>query len=349
MRVLFLTAQLQPFLCACLAELVASTDVQVLVYTQQSDPLGLLSSLDNRIRVVMYESRPHAGFRKSIEEFDPQMVWCAGWMYKEYLRWCRALKLRGVKCICAMDTQWKATPRQYALLTLARPLLHTAFSHAWVPGPRQHEYARRLGFKEADILKGLYAADVRLFAAAAARSTNLCSQMPFPKRFLFVGRFVPHKLSPLLLAFQRLTVGDLNGWRLELIGSGPLFDDPLMDHPAIFVRPAMSQQALANEAAKGGVFCLCSTDEPWGTVVQEFCAAGMPLVVSRQCGSSELYVRNNGILCDGSDPGNIARALLEMTLLSDEQLYAMAAESARLGRLPDVVAWVEALRSVEKR
>lgn len=349
MRILFLTAQLQPFLCACLKELVTTTDAKVLLYTQESDPYGLVSTLDARIRVDTYVTQPRPDFWGRIDGFQPEIVFCAGWMYRQYLRWCRVLQSRGAQSICAMDTQWKASLRQYALIALSQSVLHSAFSYAWVPGPRQKDYARRLGFDTGCILEGLYAADIRLFGAVAKRSANFQTQAPFPKRFLFVGRFVKHKLLPLLLAFHRLSAGDLNGWKLELIGSGPLLDDPLLHHPCITVRNSLSQDALAEEAAKGGVFCLCSADEPWGTVIQEFCAAGMPLVVSKQCGAADLFVRNNGMLCDGTDPEDIARVLECVMTLPEEQLFAMAQESARLGLQPDVVTWVNTLRTLEKR
>lgn len=348
MRILFLTAHLQPFLCAGLNELAEVPDIELLVYTQQRSENEWLDFRSDKIRVHTYVSEPEEHFRQQVDAFRPEIIFCAGWMYPLYLSWCRRWKAKGALTICAMDTQWKASLRQRLLIVLSPILLKTACTHAWVPGPRQKEYARRLGFAEERILEGLYAADTPLFRQAFRAGTHSGAPGLFPHRLLYAGRLEPHKLRNFLIAFHRLHSEELGDWVLEIIGSGSMDEDPLLRHPAIRRRPFLGQNALVASAAEGGVFCLCSADEPWGTVIQEFAAAGMPLLVSRQCGASDLYARENAFLCDGADPEDIALALRRVLQATDTELWTMAAQSALLGCRPDSADWARSLLSVKK-
>lgn len=348
MRILFLTAHLQPFLCAGLNELSKVPDIELWVYTQQRPENEWLHFHSDKLRIHTYASVPERRFRQQADAFQPEIVFCAGWMYPVYLRWCRSWKAGGGLTICAMDTQWKATMRQRLLTVLSPFLLKSVFTHAWIPGPRQKEYARRLGFTEERILEGLYAADTPLFRQAFRAGTTSGASGPFPRRLLYAGRLEPHKLRNFLIAFHRLRSEELGDWGLEIIGDGSMEGDILLRHPAIRRRPFLGQKELALAAAKGGVFCLCSADEPWGTVIQEFAAAGMPLLVSRQCGASDLYARENAFLCDGSDPEDILVALRRLLQATDSELWAMSAQSALLASRPDSADWVRSLLSVKK-
>lgn len=346
MRFLFLTAQLQPFLCSGLNELVATTNAQVLVYTQKRKENDDLVFDHSHIRIVTYVDEPQADFRLEAEKFQPDVVFCAGWMFRVYMSWCRRWKAIGMKTICAMDTQWNASLRQRMLVTLAPLVLRTAFTHAWVPGRRQKEYALRLGFSEDAILDGLYAANIGLFSGVWKYSANADHTRAFPRRLLYVGRLEPHKIRNFLIAVNRLFAEGHCSWKLDLIGNGSMASDPLLQHPSISLREHLGQTELANEAARGGVFCLCSYDEPWGTVVQEFAAAGMPLLISRQCGSSDQYLKDNGWLCDGANVEDILRMLRVVLATPDRSLFHMAQRSVVLGAAPDSGDWVRTLVSV---
>ena len=61
----------------------------------------------------------------------------------------------------------------------------------------------------------------------------------------------------------------------------------------------------------GDVFALLSTHEPWGVVVNEAAACGLPLVLSDRVGAAYDLLRDseNGFLVPAGDVGAAARAL----------------------------------------
>jgi glycosyltransferase involved in cell wall biosynthesis len=342
-RILFLAAQLQPFLVSGIRSLLENYEVEIIVYCR-NDNQNLLLDLpsDKRLKVFLYPDEPDTFFWNEIKSFNPQIVFCAGWMYLRYLNWCKALRNYGAKTICAMDTQWKGTLKQKVLTLVAPFTIGKYFSYAWIPGSRQMDYAHRLGFKDDCILKYLYAPDTHLFQ----QSYSIFKQKQFrtfPKRFLYVGRIEFHKMGNLLTAFCSLSKDELNGWELQLIGDGSMSGNRLVQNPFIQIQKSLPQQQLMEIASYGGVFCLCSSDEPWGTVVQEFSAAGMPLLVSKQCGSSDHFMEGNGIVCDGKDVESIKKALLRFISLSDEQLFEMSAKSHLLGTSTNSDVWAKEL------
>ncbi|MGC4057881.1 MAG: hypothetical protein QM743_07135 [Chitinophagaceae bacterium] len=192
-RILFLTARLQPYLCSGINALMAAADVEILVYTQRCPENELLRFNTGPLRIFTYDYEPETFFWKEIQSFKPDLVFCAGWMYRMYLSWCRTLKARGTHTICAMDTQWKGSFRQRLHLLIAPCTIQPSFTHAWVPGSRQYIYAQRLGFRKEQIMEALYATDTRLFSATWPVSANKHAT-DFPKRLLYAGRLEPDKL-----------------------------------------------------------------------------------------------------------------------------------------------------------
>jgi glycosyltransferase involved in cell wall biosynthesis len=79
----------------------------------------------------------------------------------------------------------------------------------------------------------------------------------------------------------------------------------------------------------GDVFALLSTHEPWGVVVNEAAACGLPLVLSDRVGAAhDLLDNENGFLVPAGDVGAAARAL---AALDDSGLRAtMGARSRKL-------------------
>lgn len=345
-RILFLAARLQPFLVSGIRALLHKHEVEIILYCQHPDNVELFDlPEDQRLRIFYYNNKPDSFFVHQIESFHPQIVFCAGWMYHRYLLWCKSLVKTGARTICAMDTQWLGNFKQRLLTWLSPFTLLKCFSHAWVPGERQREYAIRLGFDEKNILNNLYTPDTYLFQKSYALFKENNHQI-FPKRFIYVGRMQTHKVAYLLKAFAGIEKGLLKGWELHIYGDGPLSSSEWLNSPFVYYQKAVPQKILAELASNGGVFCLCSYDEPWGTVVQEFAAAGMPLVVSKQCGSSVHFLKDNGILCDGTDVEDIKNALLQIIALNDSRLFEMGEMSHQLASATNSIDWSIELMSL---
>lgn len=343
-RILFLTAQLQPFLLSGIQSLLRLYDVEVLVY---SEDIAINSKLEMPVnkafRIVYYSASPKVSFYNEIKLYSPDIVFCAGWMFKLYLKWCKQLKKNGTLTICAMDTQWKGTLKQKFLVFISSFVLKNTFTHAWVPGKRQADYALKLGFNNEQILNNLYAPNTTLFASIFDAKS---SKKSF-KKFLYVGRLEPHKLLNLLKAFAELSIEERHDWEFHIVGNGTMKKHPLMHHSSVFCHSFLTQNQLLNFAAISSVFCLCSVHEPWGTVVQEFSAAGLPLLVSKQCGSSEFFLNKNGVICDGEDVSDIKNCLLKFISFSENEFDKMSVQSHLLGMSSNSDTWAKTIMQLQ--
>jgi 1,2-diacylglycerol 3-alpha-glucosyltransferase len=79
-------------------------------------------------------------------------------------------------------------------------------------------------------------------------------------------------------------------------------------------------------------FVLPSTREPWGLVVNEAMAAGLPVVVSSRCGCAEDLVEpaRNGFVFNPSATGDLAQCLRQMEDATPSELAQMGAHSLEI-------------------
>lgn len=70
--------------------------------------------------------------------------------------------------------------------------------------------------------------------------------------------------------------------------------------------------------------------EQWGLVVNEAMASGLPVIVSERCGCVPELVQENGFTFDPTDEGELARRLLEMASMSDEERKRLSENSYRI-------------------
>jgi len=244
------------------------------------------------------------------------------------MRVVRHLRAGGASVVVGFDDQWHGTLKQrIAILLSSAGYFSRFYSHAWVAGLYQFEYARRLGFEKKNIVHDLYSADLRLFNKAYNDSKEK-KQKKYPHRFLFVGRFEPVKgLDVLLQAWNELCAktGD---WELHLIGNGTL-KARLEATAGVVVKDFMQPEQLMQEVANAGCFLLPSRGEPWGVVVHEFAAAGLPLIMSDVVGAASTFLISglNGYSFKVNDPVALAKRMQQIINMTDPELQAMAISS----------------------
>jgi 1,2-diacylglycerol 3-alpha-glucosyltransferase len=141
--------------------------------------------------------------------------------------------------------------------------------------------------------------------------------------FLYVGRLSEEKNVGSLLA-EWITYRNGGGmWPLVIVGAGPeigalrttalsspYFEDAhFAGHRSFRELPAFY--------AFAGCFVLPSTREPWGLVVNEAMACGLPVLVSNRCGCAEDLVERgqNGYTFDPFEEGALATLLTRMESL----------------------------------
>jgi glycosyltransferase involved in cell wall biosynthesis len=144
--------------------------------------------------------------------------------------------------------------------------------------------------------------------------------------FLYVGRFERVKGLDVLLRAMR----DVPA-HLVLIGSGPL--EAELRRAAgerIRIVGQLTRDELVPWYAAADVFVLPSRSEPWGMVLNEAAAAGLPLVATDAVGAAHDLIEPglNGFRVPSEDPGALGEAL--RALASDDDLRRRAGEHSRV-------------------
>ena len=133
-------------------------------------------------------------------------------------------------------------------------------------------------------------------------------------------------MTELWQAFIELQSEDPNEWELWCLGIG---DIEAVEHPKIkhfgFVQP----KDLSAITLQCGVFVLPSRFEPWGVVVHEFTAAGLPLLLSNVVGASSTFLIPgfNGHQFVANKPNSLAQYLSKIIATPDQELLDMARTS----------------------
>jgi len=153
--------------------------------------------------------------------------------------------------------------------------------------------------------------------------------------FLFVGRLVTDKnLSTLVDAYRRYRQeAGAGAWSLVLVGAGseePALRAKVAERGITGVSFAGLRQAdeLPQYYARAKCLILASTREPWGLVVNEAMACGLPVLVSDRCGCAQELVRPgvNGFLFDPLNLDSLT-AVLRRVSSPDVSLEEMARHS----------------------
>lgn len=181
--------------------------------------------------------------------------------------------------------------------------------------------------------------------AARRRRSQLRARWGLDERpvALFVGRLIPRKGVATLIEALRVLDGRFAGL---VVGDGP--ERPRLEALARGLPVAFTGRLEGSDLweayGAADVFVLPSAREPWGLVVNEAMAAGLPVVASEAVGCVEDLVRGAGRVVPVGDPRALAEALLA---LDDETVRRRTVElqDERLREWTYEVA-VERLRSV---
>ncbi len=216
-----------------------------------------------------------------IINIQPDFMVVAGWAVSDFVWVSRKVQVSlNIPIVAYSDTQWRSTFRQKINSLFSKWYLRGAFTHLWVAGFYQYEYARKLGFPHDKIIFNALSCDIQLF--------NQCSieqkKKKYPKIFLFVGRFVEDKGLDLLMAAWEKII-DKKGWTITLVGSGHL-KQKFINKSGVLLKEFMSQNALLSEMQQAGCFILPSIFEPWALVIHEAVASGLPIIATNVCGAA---------------------------------------------------------------
>ena len=209
-------------------------------------------------------------------------------------------------------------------------------------GSRQAEYLHHYGVGDGRIKIAHMTVDVAKIMSYAA-SMQASSRHEARHRYgiesdalviLYLGRLEPYKgLFDLFEAFQRLKEQDS---RLSLLiaGDGSLSSwakDKASAEQSIFYVGRLSGERVWEAYAISDIFVLPSHFEPWGLVVNEAMASGLPVIATDQVGCVDDLVKHakSGLVVPAGAPSELARAM--KSLASDADLRKrMSAEAKRI-------------------
>ncbi len=323
---LVLYSRLSGYFYDCLTQFALDSGCQILAVRQDTDPLSpfQLPEVKN-IFLVNRTSVSLSDCQTLISSHQILALYSSGWVDPMYRKVGKMLKTRGVPTILGMDNQWFGTRRQQVATVISRWYLHPSFSHIWIPGLFQYEYARRLGFDRKKILTGLYSANVSRFLTDEP-GKNMA------KRFVYTGRLIRIKGADLLArAADQLATEYEHPWPIQIYGSGPV-EEELKDVPGILHTPFLQPEKLREEIKKGGVLILPSRKEAWGVVLHEFAAAGYPILVSEAVGGRAGFVKPgyNGYYFPTENVDAMVETMKRCMNHSSEQLALMGQRSRDL-------------------
>jgi 1,2-diacylglycerol 3-alpha-glucosyltransferase len=266
-----------------------------------------------------------AGVVRSLETklapLAPDAIAVAGWISMIEICVAHWAVRRGIPTILMSEsTNWGFARSSFVETTKSRVVRW--YSAALCGGRAHKDYLCRLGLEQEAIFLGYDAVDNVYFAEQAVKVCQSGQRpvvengmrLPSSARqeyFLACARFVSEKnLLNLLEAYAIFrSAMPSDGWPLVILGDGKLRGELEAKREQLGLKshvllPGFSQyEALPSYYGTAGVFVHASTVEPWGLVVNEAMASGLPVLVSNRCGCAHELVQEgwNGFTFDPAD------------------------------------------------
>jgi glycosyltransferase involved in cell wall biosynthesis len=279
------------------------------------------------------------GTQRELDLFDPDIVLLGGWNQPAFwsgLRWARHHNRPVV--LWVESTLHDERSGSVVLERLKRRAVAAA-SGFLVPGRAAREYVESLGVPDERIVIAPNAVDLTIFGQEPKRNDREdCT-------FLYVGRLAPEKgIDVLLDAFDKVP------GTLLLAGSGPQ-EVELRERANGRVRflGQLPREELPALYASADCFVLPSRSEPWGMVLNEAAAAGLPLVATEATGGAYDLIEEgvNGYRVPVDDPAALSAALRRVAESAEWRLAA-GVRSRKLTQGYTGEAWAEQVRELTR-
>ncbi|MGB6632132.1 MAG: glycosyltransferase family 4 protein [Terriglobales bacterium] len=275
-----------------------------------------------RFRVGQSNYLLNAGFSSALRTFSPDAIVCGGYNYVaswQAWMWARRHKVRFVL--------WSESNAQDARI-LSKPIefLKARFLKGCdgfvVPGKSAFEYLCSLGSPAVEIFTAPNAVDNTFFAKDAEKvklqPDAFRERFGLPRRFiLFVGRLVLEKgVFDLLEAYAKLENGLRSEVGLVFAGDGVCREELVkrarqMSAGTVCFPGFAQREDLAGLYAVAETLILPTHSDPWGLVVNEAMACGLPIIVSNVAGCSADLVDDgwNGYVVPPRDVEKLSAAI----------------------------------------
>lgn len=253
----------------------------------------------------------------ALDDIHPDVLVMNGWGHRESLAALGWATRHHKPRVLISDSQPIDRPRRAWKEVFKRSFVTRCHS-GFVGGTPHIDYLSALGLPREFSVVGCDVVNNDLFASAVRnRHRNGSNGDPQPLKILSCLRFLSIKNVPVVLeALTRVPMS----FRWTLAGDGPERENILRLITRLGLKDRVSlpgfvaYESLPSLFREADVYLQPSRSEPWGLAVNEALAAGMPAIVSRQCGCHTDLIREgvNGFTFDAESPDQLAAALEKM-------------------------------------
>lgn len=285
------------------------------------------------------------GLWSALNKVKLEVLICGGYAYAaswEALLWARR---QGVEFVLWSESNRHDARRRRAAVEWLKTYFLRHCDRFVVPGKASFEYLRSLGAAASSIVTAPNAVDnrwyaaqaesVRSHAAAFREKMRLKLKLKLPLRFiLFVGRLVREKgVFDLLAGYAKLESGVRSEVGLVFAGDG-VAKEELMQQAKLISASAICFPGFAQREDLAGLYALAEAlvlpthSDPWGLVVNEAMACGLPIIASSVAGCSADLVEDgwNGYVVPPRDLEKL-RVAMETVVRQPELRRQMSARS----------------------
>ncbi len=283
-----------------------------------------------RMRIDKFNLLLNVGNLRALTQAAPHSILCGGYNYVASWRSLLWARRHHVPFFLWSESNLQDMRRGRAIVELLKREFLRRCSGFVVPGQSAAEYLRHHKIKSEAIFTAPNAVNNDFFAnAAVAVRKNADSQqrsLGLPDRyFLFVGRVVPEKgVFELLHAYAKLD--EAMRRRVGLVFAGDGIARQQLEREAASISPGsvrftgfVHREQLAAYYALSEALILPTHTDPWGLVVNEAMACGLPVILSQAAGCAANLVTEdwNGRVVPPRDVTSLVSAMTDLASRPD--------------------------------
>ncbi len=265
------------------------------------------------------------GLGAALRSAKPDIIICGGYNYLaswEALRWARRHHIRFL--LWVESTLRDLRGHRLLVESVKKKFMRNC--HAFVvPGTSSFEYVRSFGVAPERIYTAPNAVDIRFFAEFVEQAHSQAElrrvALGLPARyFLFVGRLVAGKgVFDLMKAYAMLATEIRDQISLVFVGDGAARAELermafRLPGKSVQFRGFAQREQLAEYYAFAEALVFPTHSDPWGLVVNEAMACGLPVICSTAAGCAADLVDDhwNGLVIPAGDVEQLVSAMGEL-------------------------------------